>query len=252
MKRVAIIIPARFASTRLPGKPLADLHGKPMIQHVWEKASQVRSADSVTVAVDDERVLSAVKNFGGNAVMTDPAHPSGTDRLVEVRSKVSADIYLNIQGDEPLIRPGDLEQLIALMSSPDAPDVGTLCHPITMREALDPNCVKVVLRDNGDALYFSRSLIPHPRDTEEADFPSDCFQKHIGVYAYSDGVLANYSTLPVPFLETLEKLEQLRLLYAGFRISVLRVEKTGPGVDTPESLEEVRNLLAQSMASQPH
>lgn len=244
MKRVAIIIPARFASTRLPGKPLADIHGKTVIQHVWEKAVQVSSAASVTIAVDDERVLAAVERFGGNAVMTDPAHPSGTDRLVEVRAKVSADVYLNIQGDEPLIRPADLEKLIALMMRPDAPDVGTLCHPIGIEEARDPNYVKVVLRENGDALYFSRALIPYPRDAGAEPLPFDCFQKHVGVYAYSDSVLAKYSSLPVPFMENFEKLEQLRLLFAGFRIGVLEVEKTGPGVDTPESLEEVRRLMA--------
>lgn len=246
MNRAAIVIPARFASTRLPGKPLAEIHGKPMIQHVWERACQVTFADRVVVAVDDERVLAAVRGFGGEALMTDPAHPSGTDRLAEVMDSVPAEVYLNIQGDEPLIRPPDLDRLLEAMFQENAPPVGTLCHPISPKEALDPNQVKVVTASNGDALYFSRAPIPFQRDPGTPDQPSPepIYKKHLGIYAYRAEILRAYPALPVPAIEQLEKLEQLRLLHAGIRIRVLEVAPTGPGVDTPEGLETVRQILA--------
>lgn len=235
---VAIVIPARYASTRLPGKPLADIAGKPMVQHVYERACQVAGVQAVLVATDDERVAQAVSAFGGQCVMTSPEHPSGTDRLAEVMAQVPADIYVNLQGDEPLVRPVDIQRLVDGMRADASVAVGTLCHPIDAQEARNPNAVKVVLADNGDALYFSRSAIPFPREAQEASY-----LKHVGVYAYRREVLARYVSLPQPMMEQAEKLEQLRLLAAGLRIRAFMVEPTGPGVDTPECLERVRALL---------
>lgn len=235
---VAIVIPARYGSTRLPGKPLVDIAGKPMIQHVYERACQVAGVQAVLVATDDERVAQAVQEFGGRWVMTSKDHPSGTDRLAEVMAQVPADIYVNLQGDEPLVRPGDVQRLVDGMLADTSVAVGTLCHSIDGKEAQNPNAVKVVLADNGDALYFSRSPIPYPRAAQEATY-----LKHVGVYAYRREVLERYSSLPQPMTEKAEKLEQLRLMAAGLRIRAFAVEPTGPGVDTPECLERVRALM---------
>ncbi|AVD94347.1 3-deoxy-manno-octulosonate cytidylyltransferase [Pseudomonas sp. SWI36] len=237
-QRIAIVIPARFGSTRLPGKPLADIAGKPMVQHVYERALQVANANDVVIATDDERVAEAVRAFGGKYVMTSPDHPSGTDRLAEVMREVDADIYINLQGDEPLVRPADIESLAAGMLADAGVSVGTLCHPIDEQEARNPNTVKVVLATNGNALYFSRSPIPYPRDKEATSY-----LKHVGVYAYRRDVVAQYSTLPQPMMEHAEKLEQLRLMAAGYCIRAYIVEPTGPGVDTPECLEHVRAII---------
>ena len=248
-KSVVIVIPARYASTRLPGKPLADIGGKPMIQHVYERAGQVAGVDAVLVAVDDDRVAQAVTAFGGRWVMTRQNHESGTDRLAEVMAQYPADIYVNVQGDEPLVRPEDIAVLIDGMLADAGVAVGTLCHPLPAAEAANPNAVKVVLADNGDALYFSRSPIPYPRAAEEA-----CYLKHVGVYAYRRDVLAQYGSLPQPMTERTEKLEQLRLLAAGFKIRAFQVAETGPGVDTPACLERVRSLMAglpEKVASTP-
>lgn len=237
-QRVVIVIPARFGSTRLPGKPLVDILGKPMVQHVYERALQVPGASSVVVATDDERVAQAVEAFGGRYVMTSPDHPSGTDRLAEVMAQLEADVYINLQGDEPLIRPADIAKLADGMLANPAVQVGTLCHSIDAAEAANPNTVKVVLASNGDALYFSRSPIPYPREADEARY-----LKHVGVYAYRRVVLASYANLPQPMMEHAEKLEQLRLLAAGICIRAYEVEPTGPGVDTPECLKNVRALM---------
>lgn len=239
MASVVIVIPARYGSTRLPGKPLADIAGKPMVQHVYERACQVSGVQAVLVATDDERVASAVQAFGGRCVMTSTEHPSGTDRLAEVMAQVPADIYVNLQGDEPLVRPADVQLLVNGMLADTGVAVGTLCHAVDAQEALNPNTVKVVLADNGDALYFSRSPIPYPREAEVARY-----LKHVGVYAYRSDVLQRYASLPQPMMEQAEKLEQLRLLAAGLRIRAFMVEPTGPGVDTPECLERVRALVA--------
>ena len=237
--RLAIVIPARYASTRLPGKPLADILGKPMVQHVYERALQVPGVDTVVIATDDERVLDAVRGFGGRCVMTSSDHPSGTDRLAEVMQTVDADIYINLQGDEPLVRPADIALLADGMRADSAVQVGTLCHAIDAQEARNPNTVKVVLAANGDALYFSRAAIPFARDDAPASY-----LKHVGVYAYRREVLAAYSALPAAMLEQAEKLEQLRLLAAGLRIRAFQVAPSGPGVDTPECLARVRALMA--------
>lgn len=237
--RVVLVIPARYGSSRLPGKPLADLLGKPMVQWVFEKALQVPSADTVVVATDDQRIAEAVKAFGGNVLLTSPHHPSGTDRLVEVMEHVDADIYINLQGDEPLVRPEDVEQLARGMVADTTVDVGTLYHAIDDEEAMNPNAVKVVLGHEGNALYFSRSPIPYPR--EKGTHPG--FKKHVGVYAYRKRILEQYAHLPASSLEQTEQLEQLRLLSAGLRIRAFEVAPTGLGVDTPECLEKVRAVL---------
>lgn len=238
-KRLAIVIPARYGSSRLPGKPLADICGKPMIEHVYRKALQVPEAECVVVATDDERVRAAVTAFGGKCIMTKAEHPSGTDRLVEVMAHIPADIYLNVQGDEPLVRSADLSLLAQAMLADDSPAVGTLCHDIDANEAQNPNIVKVVLDHNNFALYFSRSPIPFPREAAFAHY-----LKHVGVYAYTQETLANYSALQSSELEAAEVLEQLRLMSAGIRLKVLKVEPTGPGVDTPEGLEQVRAIMS--------
>jgi 3-deoxy-manno-octulosonate cytidylyltransferase (CMP-KDO synthetase) len=244
--RITIVIPARYGSTRLPGKPLADILGKPMVQHVYERACQVPGVHAVLVATDDARVAAAVREFGGECVMTSPDHPSGTDRLAEVMDKVDADIYINLQGDEPLVRPEDIAKLSAGMLQDASVQVGTLCHAIDADEAINPNTVKVVLAANGDALYFSRSPIPYPRDEDVATY-----LKHVGVYAYRREVLAVYAGLPQPMVEQAEKLEQLRLLTAGIRIRAFEVAPTGPGVDTPECLARVRALMAGKQPVSP-
>lgn len=238
--RVAIVIPARYASTRLPGKPLLDIHGKPMIQHVYERASQARGIDHVVVATDDTRILEAVQGFGGRAVLTREDHPSGTDRLAEVMAGLDADVYINVQGDEPMIRPADIEILAEGMRAEPGIAVATLCHPISAEDADDPNQVKVVLADNGDALYFSRARIPYVRDAGA----EVTYLKHIGIYAYRRSVLNDYASLPRPAMERAEQLEQLRLLAAGLRIRAWQVEAVGPGVDTPDGLARVRALMA--------
>lgn len=237
---VVIVIPARYGSTRLPGKPLVDILGKPMVQHVYERALQVSNVQSVLVATDDERIARAVAAFNGRWVMTSPVHPSGTDRLAEVMGEVPADIYVNLQGDEPLVRPLDVQKLVDGMLADRSVPVGTLCHSLGAQEALNPNTVKVVLADNGDALYFSRSPIPYARDKQAA-----IYLKHVGVYAYRRDVLERYPGLSQPMVERTEKLEQLRLLSAGYRIHAFEVEPTGPGVDTPECLATVRALMAE-------
>ena len=238
-QRLAIVIPARYGSTRLPGKPLADILGKPMVQHVYERALEVPGVHAVVIATDDERVAEAARGFGGRCVMTSPDHPSGTDRLAEVMQSVEAEIYINLQGDEPMVRPGDIAMLAHGMWADSSVQVGTLCHPIDADEADNPNTVKAVLAGNGDALYFSRAKIPFARDDAPARY-----LKHVGVYGYRRDVLAAYSSLPPAMLEQVEKLEQLRLLAAGMRIRAFEVEPTGPGVDTPECLVRVRALMA--------
>ncbi len=238
--QVVIVIPARYASKRLPGKPLLDILGKPMILHVADRARAVRSAQRVIVATDDKRIARVVRGAGIEAMMTSPEHATGTDRLVEVAARVPGDLYINLQGDEPLIRPEDVETLITGMLADESVAVGTLCHPISALEAKDPNVVKVVLAENGNALYFSRAPIPHPRD----DGDQAAYLKHVGVYAFRRYVLERYGRVHQPMLEKAEKLEQLRLLYAGFRIRAFEVLPTGPGVDQPQCIERVRAMMS--------
>lgn len=238
---IIAVIPSRYASTRLPGKPLVDICGKPMVQHVYERVRQVSLFDEVLVATDDERIVRAVTAFGGNACMTSPDCPSGSDRLIEVASSHPADIYVNVQGDEPLVEPSSIERLARVMlENPDL-QMGTLCYPVSEQQAQNPNLVKVVRAHNGNALYFSRSPIPFPRSGGIA--PS--YFGHLGMYAYRREFLMNFGNLPWSSLENTEKLEQLRVLQAGIAIRVLEVEPSDPGVDTPEDLEEVRRILME-------
>jgi 3-deoxy-manno-octulosonate cytidylyltransferase (CMP-KDO synthetase) len=237
--KTVIVIPARYGSSRLPGKPLADILGKPMVQHVYERACQVPMVSAVLVATDDARIHQAVLDFGGQSLITSSSHASGTDRLVEVMAKVEADVYVNVQGDEPMLRPADVALIIEAMRADVSIEVGTLCHEIDVAEAQKPNSVKVVTSHQGDALYFSRSAIPFNRDAEATSY-----LKHIGVYAYRRNVLQSYSQLPASHLEQAEQLEQLRLLAAGIRVRTLKVDPTGPGVDTPACLERVRALMS--------
>lgn len=237
-KRVVIVIPARYGSTRLPGKPLAEILGKPMVQHVYERALLVPEAKAVIVATDDNRVMEAVLAFGGRAVMTSAKHPSGTDRLTEVMHLLDAEVYINLQCDEPLVRSEDISKLAQGMLADSSIQVGTLCHRLPASEADNPHLVKVVVSSTGDALYFSRSPIPYNRTGEPI-----CYFKHVGIYAYRLAVLEVYAGLPQPMMEQAEKLEQLRLLAAGFRIRVFEVPPVGPGVDTPRCLETVRELM---------
>ncbi len=237
--KIAIVIPARYTSTRLPGKPLIDILGKPMIQHVYEQAKKAACADTVVVATDDQRIVDAVTAFGGRAVMTSDQHPSGTDRIIEVAESVKADIYINVQGDEPLIKPSDIDLVAKQLTDDNTCQVATLCHPISAAEAQDSNTVKVVFSHSGKALYFSRSPIPFGRDEKN----HSTFYKHIGIYGYRYDVLQSYGDLAASDLESLEKLEQLRLLQADIAISVKVTEKTGPGVDTPLCVETVKAIL---------
>lgn len=236
-QKVIIVIPARYASTRFPAKPLAMLLGKPMVQHVYERAKQVQGVDEVLVATDDTRIYEAVEQFGGKAMMTSEHHQSGTDRLIEVMKAYPADAYINVQGDEPLIRPEDIALLVVQLGIPET-QVATLCHAIDAEDAKNPNFVKVVLNQHKQALYFSRSPIPYPRNAEHATY-----YKHVGVYAYKKQVLERFYELPYSGLENAESLEQLRLLEAGIPIQAITVEETGPGVDTPQDLNTVQALL---------
>ena len=233
------IIPARYASTRFPGKPLARLGGKPVIQRVYEQVAGV--LDDAVVATDDERIRDAVRAFGGRVEMTSPDHRSGTDRCWEAYCKQGKeyDVVVNVQGDEPLVEPSSIEKLARAMLEDPSLQMGTLCYPVSAEQAQNPNLVKVVRARNGNALYFSRSPIPFPRSGGIA--PQ--YFGHLGMYAYRRDFLMNFGNLPYSPLENTEKLEQLRVLQAGIAIRVLEVEAMGPGVDTPEDLEEVRRIL---------
>lgn len=241
--KVAIVIPARYASTRLPGKPLLDILGKPMIQRVYEQAMKVDGVSSVVVATDDARILEAVSAFGGHCLMTSPDHKSGTDRVVEILTSIDADLIVNVQGDEPLIRPEDIQLLISEMQANASVELGTLYHVISLEEARNASSVKVVIGHNNKALYFSRSLIPYPRDGSLATY-----HQHVGVYCYSRAALVKFNTLPLSMLEQSESLEQLRFISSGIDICAWEIEPTGPGVDTLACLEKVKAILAGESA----
>lgn len=246
--RTAIVIPARYASSRLPGKPLLRSTGKYLVQHVYERACQAKKASQVIVATDDPRIAAAVEGFGGRVAMTRRDHPSGTDRVAEVARGLDADVIINLQGDEPQIDPADLDRLPELLARDPAAAVATLAVPISAREAwTNPNSVKVVCDDNGRALYFSRSPVPFVRDGAP-DFAArpPRFLQHLGLYAYRRNILLKLSTLPPGSLEGLEKLEQLRVLAHGLPIQVGVVAHAGRGVDTLEDYQEfVRTVMAK-------
>jgi 3-deoxy-manno-octulosonate cytidylyltransferase (CMP-KDO synthetase) len=238
--KTAIIIPARYYSSRLPGKPLLRETGKYLIQHVYERATQARNIDSVIVATDDPRIVVAVESFGGQAVMTSPDHASGTDRVAEVAHGLNAEVIINLQGDEPLIEPAAIEMLPALLQRNSEAAMATLAVPLTSVERWqNPNCTKVVCDDRGRALYFSRSPIPHVRDGQP-DFAAQPpqFLQHLGIYAYRRAFLLRLAALEPATLEQLEKLEQLRALSLGRTIQVGIVSHSSPGVDTYEDYQE--------------
>ncbi len=245
--KTAIIIPARHASSRLPGKPLLRQTGKYLVQHVYERACQARTASQVIVATDDPRILAAVQSFGGAVVMTRRDHPSGTDRVAEVAGSLDADVIVNLQGDEPLVDPAALDLLPALLERDPQAEMATLAVPITSAEQWrNPNCVKVVCDAGGRALYFSRSPIPFVRDGQP-DFTADPprFLQHLGLYAYRRDFLLKLAALPPEPLEQLEKLEQLRVLALGHRISVGVVHQAAIGVDTYEDYQQFVHVYRQ-------
>ncbi|HEX2952052.1 MAG TPA: 3-deoxy-manno-octulosonate cytidylyltransferase [Armatimonadota bacterium] len=243
MASIVGIIPARYASTRFPGKPLADIAGRPMIQHVYDRVCRASLIDEVMVATDDQRIFDAVRRFGGEVIMTSPDHQTGTDRLAEVAKRLSAvEIIVNIQGDEPLIDPDAIDAVAApLRDDPTIPMCSVMAPMPDAIRSWDANVVKVVTDLQGFALYFSRAPIPSPREALTGPGP---WKKHIGLYAYRRDFLLTLTELAPTPLEKLEKLEQLRVLENGYRIKMVeRTEDSSIGVDTPEDLERVRAVL---------
>lgn len=245
-----VVIPARYASTRLPAKPLADIGGKPMVQHVWERASS-SSASRVLVATDDQRIVDACESFGAEVLLTATTHPSGTDRLAEVASRLKLaeeEIVVNVQGDEPLIPAAVIDQVAANLARHQAASIATLCEEIVQESSLlDPNVVKVVTDAQGFALYFSRAPIPFPRDREfgaGAALDRGQWWRHLGIYAYRTGFLHRYTAWAPAPVETCESLEQLRALYQGEKIHVAPSCAEVPGgIDTEDDLVRIRQAL---------
>jgi 3-deoxy-manno-octulosonate cytidylyltransferase (CMP-KDO synthetase) len=246
--RILGVIPARFASSRFPGKALTPIAGKPMLQHVYERASQARYLTKVIIATDDERIRDAARAFGAQVRMTRPDHPSGTDRVAEVADADGASVIVNIQGDEPLIDPEAIDvAALALLADDDLP-MATLKKRIEdPSEIANPNVVKVVSDLAGDAIYFSRCPIPYVRDGS-AVHHQQVHYKHIGLYVYRREFLLAYSGLPVGPLERVERLEQLRALENGYRVGVVETEYESLGVDTPEDLERIAALFEPSLS----
>ena len=242
--RVVAIIPARYASTRLPGKPLADIGGRPMVEHVYRRVETAASVETVVVATDDERIARAVTAFGGVACMTRADHHSGTDRLAEVAATLACDVVLNVQADEPLIEPHMIDAVVAACTRDPEVVMSTLRCPIRDAADLhDPHVVKVAVDQDGYALLFSRAAIGLDRATP-AGPASASVSKHIGLYAYRRSFLLTVSRLEPTPLERAERLEQMRVLEHGYRIMTAATERDPIGVDTPEDLERVRRLVA--------
>ncbi len=239
MKSV-VIIPARMGATRFPGKPLIDLCGKPMIQWVYERASQARGISRVMVATCDQEIIDAVAAFGGEAVMTSEAHRSGTDRLAEAAADLDADVIVNVQGDEPLIDPASIESALEPFSTDPSVTMTSLMAPIPADLAKDPNMVKVVVSRDNWALYFSRSPIPYERKALEGR----PVYGHVGLYAYTRDFLLTFSSLEPTPLEKAESLEQLRVLEHGYRIKMVEVADRPLGVDTWADLERVKEAIS--------
>jgi len=249
---VVCIIPSRYQSSRFNGKPLADLCGKPMIQHVYERVMQARTLSYAAVATDDERIFRAVEKFGGRAVMTSARHRSGTDRIAEAVAGLGLaadDIVVNIQGDQPLFAPAQIDEVAApLIADPSIP-MSTLIYKIQREEEIfHPNAVKVVFDSDHFALYFSRATVPYVRDR---GLKADYF-KHHGIYAYRRDFLATFTNLPEGKLEKLEALEQLRALEHGYRIKVIVTEHDSVEVDTPEELARVRDIIMGKQVDHPN
>lgn len=233
------VIPARYGSTRLPAKSLAIIHGKPMIQHVYERCLKAKLLSEILVATDDKRIFDAVINFGGNVVMTSKSHKSGTDRIGEAVKNIKCDIVVNIQGDEPMIDPRNIDKAIEPLVKDRRINVSTLCFKISDRtEINNPNVVKVVIDSYSNALYFSRSAVPFNRDNINAEY-----FKHIGLYVYRNDYLRKLIKLKPSKLELTEKLEQLRVLESGEKIKVIETKIDSYSVDTPADLKKIRKLI---------
>jgi 3-deoxy-manno-octulosonate cytidylyltransferase (CMP-KDO synthetase) len=239
---IVIVIPARYGSVRLPGKPLVPLAGKPMIQRVYERAKLSKLATQVIVATDDDRIVKAVEGFGGQARMTRTEHRTGTERVAEVAAHSEGDVYVNVQGDEPLLNPEVVDAAIGALLQEEPAQVATVGVPIKVPgDIMDPNVCKVVLDFDENALYFSRAPIPWVRDT--AAKVQARHMKHLGLYVFQRDALLEYPTLPQGVLEKLEQLEQLRWLENGWKIRVAEVEHDSVSVDVPEDVEKVEKLL---------
>ena len=250
--KVLAVIPARWASTRFPGKPTADILGKPMVQWVFEQVQKSNLVNDVVVATDDKRIYDVVSEFGGNVVMTLPSHQSGTDRVAEVAKKIDCDIVVNVQGDEPLIPPENIDLVIKPLLTSTELSVSTLMIGIlNQREMFDPNICKVVVDKKGYALYFTRASVPYNRNSSiEENIPINkniglevLGHKHIGIYAYTKSFLLKFSKLKVSRLESLEKLEQLRALENGYSIMVTETSLNSIGVDCLEDIADVESSI---------
>jgi 3-deoxy-manno-octulosonate cytidylyltransferase (CMP-KDO synthetase) len=246
MKFIAVI-PARYASTRFPGKPLADMAGKPMIQRVYEQVK--KAVDEVWVATDDDRIFEAVNVFGGKAVMTSTEHRSGTDRIYEAFGKIGEgyDVVINVQGDEPFIQPQQIESLMQCFDSPTV-QIATLVKPFKKEDGFDvlfnANSPKVVINKNDEAIYFSRSIIPYIRDVHHSEWlDKHTFYKHIGMYAYRADILKEITQLPQSQLEKAESLEQLRWIENGYRIKIGYTDVETIGIDTPDDMQKALNAF---------
>jgi 3-deoxy-D-manno-octulosonate cytidylyltransferase len=236
---VAVVVPARYGATRLPGKPLAQIDGRPMIWYVWERAKRSRSASRVVVATDDDRILAAVRGFGGEAVMTSPDCASGTDRVAEAARSLEEDIVINLQGDEPMMHPSVIDAVAESLLADPAVSMATAAFPLDDPGAfVHPSVVKVVVDARGDALYFSRSPIPHYRDAAPGRY-----RKHLGIYGYRRDFLFRIAALRPTSLEEAEKLEQLRVLQNGFKIRVVDVAYDSTGVDTADDLRVIEERI---------
>lgn len=235
--KVIGVIPARYASVRFPGKPLAPLAGRPMVLHVLAAARAARRLDRVLVATDDPRIAEVVRRDGGEALLTSPGAPSGTDRLAEAARQVAADVYVNVQGDEPLMPAENIDLAVETLLAGAGREIATVALPVGEVDARDPNVVKAVVAENGRALYFSRAPIPYPKSGKPG------YRKHLGLYAYRAETLSKLALLPPSPLERTESLEQLRWLEAGWSIWVGETALDSIGVDTPEDLEKAEEML---------
>jgi 3-deoxy-manno-octulosonate cytidylyltransferase (CMP-KDO synthetase) len=242
--RVVVVIPARYASTRLPGKPLVPLCGKPMIQHVYERAKRAQTVHEVLVATDDQRILEAVQQFGGQARMTRPDHRTGTERIAEVAVQEQGDIFVDVQGDEPLIDPLTIDAAVGALLEEPPTQIATVATLIRhASDIMDPNVVKAVLDFDDNALYFSRAPVPWIRDTQQKVHVK--YWKHLGLYVFQRDALLEFPTLPQGELERIEQLEQLRWLENGWRMRVAEVPHDSVSVDVPEDVARVEKLMKE-------
>lgn len=254
MRTSVVIIPARFSSIRFPGKPLALLHGKPLIQHVHEQATKAKLIESVIVATDNDKIFDVITEFGGKAVMTSSGHESGTDRIAEAARDINCDIVINVQGDEPFIRPEMIDDAVTILTEDNRAAIATIAKKTTdVNEILSPNVVKVVTDSEGFALYFSRAPIPYHRDDwssleriKQSTEVREVF-KHIGMYGFRKEELMRFTQLPKSRLEIVEKLEQLRALDAGMKIKVGETMHDTLGIDTAEDLRKAEEWLSLSL-----